>query len=190
MCVSLKASRLGVSKMKKLRILLVKAVTVVSLAGCASFDLDERLTNLDSLEKNISVKSYVEQYGPPFSVELEEGFTFTHYLMAGKTSAGTFIPVVGLLGASGNHYAVQRNKVKFNEQGLLVGVIQSEQKQGFISMYAMPKYEGFTGSGGKRSQKDFVKLGRFLAEKGVFFEQERWKSQNIANNYFAKFSQK
>jgi len=177
--------------MKKLRILLVKAVTVVALTGCASSSLDERLTNFDSLEKNISVKSYVEQYGPPFSVEVEEeGFTFTHYLMARETSAGPFIPVIGLLGASGNHSAVQRNKVKFNEQGLLVGVIQSEQKQGFTSVYAMAKYEGFTGSGGKRSQKDFVKLGRFLAEKRVFFERERWKSQNVANNYFAKFNQK
>ena len=89
--------------------------------------------------------------------------------------------------ATGNTYAVQRNILQFDNQDRFVQITNSEQVKGWVSVYQMSGNEGFTGSGGRRSELDYRSTGIYLAEKGIFYDQELWKQQNISNNYFLKF---
>jgi len=158
------------------------------LLSCASNDITTRQINtFDYLQAGTTLKDFIQTYGPPFSVQDgNEEVLLVHYSMVGKTSTATFIPIVNLV-ATGNTYAIKRDVLKFTKQGRFMSVVDSNQVRGFASVYQMAPNEGFSGKGGVRSEQYYREVGRFLADKNIFFDQELWKGQNIANNYFQKF---
>ena len=158
------------------------------LSSCSSVDINKRLTGLDNLQEGTTLKTFVTTYGPPFSIETtDNGIIVTHYQQAVKSNAGVvLIPVVNMV-AAGNTYAIQRNLLQFDDQDKFVAITDSQQVKGYANMWQMMSNEGLTSKGGPRSETDYRSTGVYLAEKGIFYDQERWKYQNISNNYFLKF---
>lgn len=171
-----------------MRRILIIVLPLIFLISCATTDTNKRLAGLDYLQEGTSLKNFVSTYGPPFSIQkTNNGIIVTHYLRIGSSNIGVaLIPVVNLV-ATGNTYAVQRNILQFDNQDRFVQITNSEQVKGWVSVYQMSGNEGFTGSGGRRSELDYRSTGIYLAEKGIFYDQELWKQQNISNNYFLKF---
>ena len=158
------------------------------LLSCASNDITTRqITTFDYLQAGISLEEFIQTYGPPFSVqEGNDEVLLVHYSKVGKTSKAVFVPIVNLV-AMGNTYAIKKHVLKFTKQGKFMNIIDSNQVSGFVSVYKMAPNEGFTGRGGVRAEQHYIEVGRFLADKNIFFDQELWRGQNIANNYFQKF---
>lgn len=161
---------------------------VILLFSCASNDITTRpIVTLDYLQKGTTLKDFIQRYGPPFSIQESKDETLlVHYSRVGKTSNATYIPIVNLV-ATGNTYAVKRYVLSFASDDTFIQIIDSNQVRGFASIYQMAPNEGFTGAGGTRAEQNFREVGRFLATKSIFFDQELWKIQNVANNYFQKF---
>ena len=167
---------------------IIAILFIFLLSSCSSVDINKRLTGLDDLQEGTTLKTFVTTHGPPFSIEkTDNGIIVTHYQRATKSNVGlALIPVVNLV-AAGNTYAIQRNILQFDDQDKFVAITDSQQVKGNANMWQMGTNEGMSGKGGRRSETDYRSTGVYLAEKGIFYDRERWKYQNIANNYFLKF---
>lgn len=174
--------------MTTLKRILLNASIGILILSCASNDITTRqIITLDYLEAGTNLKEFIQRHGPPFSVQAnKDSVSLVHYSMLGKMSNAGFVPIVNLV-ASGNTYAIKRYVLKFSNEGKFIEIIDANQVRGFASVYQMAPNEGFSGKGGVRSEESYREVGRFLAEKNIFFDQELWKVQNIANNYFQKF---
>ena len=161
-------------------------LSFIFLTSCASVDENRFLPTFQNLSVETSLNDFIKLYGPPFSItQKDDGIELVYYYRFGKTSPAVWIPVVNLV-ASGNTNTVQRNVLKFDKNDYFSEVIDVQQKKNFTSVYTMVSKEGMTGTGGMRNNYAYQVVGEYLAEKGIFFNQEMWKSQNVSNNYWNK----
>ena len=176
----------------KMRNLLIVLIIFWSITGCSTpqVEADHKLDRQIRELQGATLGSILDRLGPPFDVVEDNGrYRLVMYRMHTKSSGLTFVPVVGLI-ADGNAHLIQRCELTFSSTDIFDGQPNCEEAEGFTSMYAMPSNEGMLGTGGVRDQVAYQRLGRFLASKSQFFNQERWKIQNVANNYYRKYSQK
>jgi len=157
----------------------------IFLTSCAS------TVNLDAqgpvvFETGSSMIEVADEFGPPFSVtENESGVSMTYYTKIAKTSPLGWVPIVGLV-AGQNSHKIERFILQFDASDILVSK-RYEAVKGSTLILALVSTEGTNGNGGIRDGASFRDVGRFFAKKGIFFDQQRWKSQNVGNNYFLKY---
>lgn len=173
--------------MKKILLL---SMVAICIAGCASpqIDTSQRLDYQLANMRGATLKSVLDDFGPFFDVEAgATGYRIILYRLTAKSSPMVFVPFVNFL-AAGNGHTVQRCELLFSSEDLLADEPSCALVEGFSTMWTMPVNEGMTGTGGYRSNDAYNRVGELLAKKGLFFNQEEWKFQNAANNYFLKYS--
>jgi hypothetical protein len=165
------------------RKLLLSFVTVL-ITSCSTIDLNA--PSQTTFSPGSSMTGLVDKYGPPFSVnDSESEVVMIYYIRKSKSNNMEWVPIVNLV-AMGNSHRVERYRLKFDSSDRLVDQASSMVK-GFTSFYTMGQNEGMLGSGGKRDEIEFRNLGKFLAKRGIFFDQRLWKYQNVSNNYYQKY---
>ena len=176
--------------MKILRKHLLFSIISICIAGCASpqIDTSQRLDNQLVNMRGATLKSVLDDFGPFFDVEAgSKGYRIILYRLTAKSSPMVYVPLVNLV-AAGNGHAVQRCELLFSSEDLLSDEPSCVLVEGFSTMWTMGTNEGMFGNGGYRSNDAYNRVGELLASKGLFFNQEEWKFQNVANNYFLKYS--
>ena len=163
---------------------LLLILSTILMASCSTVDIN-RPSQTTFIEGS-TMSDIVDKYGPPFSlVDREPQVTMIYYIRKSKSSNMVWVPIVNLV-AAGNSHRVERYELKFDSSDRLVNQT-SESVTGFTSVYAMAQNEGMVGNGGMRDEIEFRNVGKFLAKRGIFFDQPLWKLQNVSNNYFQKY---
>ena len=166
--------------MNKLLLILL----TILMASCST--VDTNTPSQTTFIEGSTMSSIVDKYGPPFSlVDREPQVTMIYYIRKSKSSNMVWVPIVNLV-ATGTSHRVERYELKFDSSDRLVNQT-TESVKGFTSVYAMAQNEGMVGDGGMRNELEFRNLGKFLAKRGIFFDQRLWKQQNVSNNYFQKY---
>jgi hypothetical protein len=153
------------------------------LTSCATVDTSfKEITVLKSLQQGMTIKDFITLNGPPFSIEdNEDGAVFIFYERSFWASRADFV---------GIYMDVKKNVLRFDNQGIFLEKLDSNQRRGYFTIVGMSKNSGWNDDGGKRAEKEFTIVGSFLAEKRIFFNQESWKKQNVANNYYYETKEK
>tara|TARA_B110000091_G_C13422959_1_gene312864 strand:+ start:31 stop:519 length:489 start_codon:yes stop_codon:yes gene_type:complete len=160
--------------MKKLILIFV----TIAIASCSTVDINTP-TQTTFIE-GLTMSDIVDKYGPPFSVmDTESQNSMIYYVRKSRDNGMVWVPIVGLV-ASGNSQRVERYELQFDSSDRLLDQT-SQFVTGFTSVYAMGQNEG------RRDEIEFRNLGKFLAQRGIFFDQRRWAGQNVSNNYFQKY---
>ena len=160
--------------MKKLILIFV----TIAIASCSTVDINTP-TQTTFIEGS-TMSDIVDKYGPPFSVmDTESQNSMIYYVRKSRDNGMVWVPIVGLV-ASGNSQRVERYELQFDSSDRLLDQT-SQFVTGFTSVYAMGQNEG------RRDEIEFRNLGKFLAQRGIFFDQRRWAGQNVSNNYFQKY---
>ena len=168
--------------MNKLLLILL----TILMASCLNLDVDTNTPSQTTFIEGSTMSSIVDKYGPPFSlVDREPQVTMIYYIRKSKSSNMVWVPIVNLV-ATGTSHRVERYELKFDSSDRLVNQT-TESVKGFTSVYTMGQNEGMVGNGGMRDEIEFRNLGKFLAKRGIFFDQRLWKLQNVSNNYFQKY---
>ncbi|MDA7825706.1 hypothetical protein N9I73_04495 [Porticoccaceae bacterium] len=166
--------------MNKLLLILL----TILMASCSTVDINSPSKTI--FIEGSTISDIVDKYGPPFSlVDKEPQVTMIYYIRKSKSSNMVWVPIVNLV-AAGNSHRVERYVLKFDSSDRLVNQT-TESVKGFTSLYTMGQNEGMLGNGGMRDEIEFRNLGKFLAKRGIFFDQRLWKLQNVSNNYFQKY---
>ena len=160
--------------MKKLILIFV----TIAIASCSTVDINTP-TQTTFIEGS-TMSDIVDKYGPPFSVmDTESQNSMIYYVRKSRDNGMVWVPIVNLV-ASGNSQRVERYELQFDSSDRLLDQT-SQFVTGFTSVYAMGQNEG------RRDEIEFRNLGKFLAQRGIFFDQRRWAGQNVSNNYFQKY---
>ena len=163
---------------------LILIFLTIAIASCSTVDINTP-TQTTFIE-GLTMSDIVDKYGPPFSVmDTESQNSMIYYVRKSRDNGMVWVPIVGLV-ASGNSQRVERYELQFDSSDRLLDQT-SQFVTGFTSVYAMGQNEGMTGAGGRRDEIEFRNLGKFLAQRGIFFDQRRWAGQNVSNNYFQKY---
>ena len=166
--------------MNKLLLILL----TILMVSCSTVDINS--PSQTTFIEGSTMSDIVDKYGPPFSlVDREPQVTMIYYIRKSKSSNMVWVPIVNLV-AAGTSHRVERYELKFDSSDRLVNQT-TESVKGFTSVYAMAQNEGMVGDGGMRDELEFRNLGKFLAKRGIFFDQRLWKQQNVSNNYFQKY---
>jgi hypothetical protein len=169
----------------------IALLVLVTLAGCVSpkLALTEKLDYRFSKLQGVSLKSFIDDFGPIFDVQpTEHGYTVVKYQLHAKGSGLVFVPFVNMLTA-GNSHIVQRCELNFSDEDAFDGQAVCTEAEGYSTVWTMAGNEGMTGTGGYVDQLAYQRVGEFLAEKRLFFNQDKWKFQNVANNYYMKYAE-
>ena len=157
-------------------------ILTVGLWGCATpnvspaVKLDYQLSAMDGK----SLASFIEDLGVFFDVApYEDGYRIVVYARHTRSNHMEWVPVVGLV-ASGNGHNVERCEITFSSDDIFDGRHACAEVQGFSNMWTMPTAEGMVGNGGRRDHQAFERVQAFLADKGFFFDGDKWKLQNVA----------
>ena len=157
---------------------LILIFLTIAIASCSTVDINTP-TQTTFIE-GLTMSDIVDKYGPPFSVmDTESQNSMIYYVRKSRDNGMVWVPIVNLV-ASGNSQRVERYELQFDSSDRLLDQT-SQFVTGFTSVYAMGQNEG------RRDEIEFRNLGKFLAQRGIFFDQRRWAGQNVSNNYFQKY---